>query len=312
MGFAKGFIIQGDEVHIVMSHDSQHPAPRYGRGRAFTTRQGNYLHQLVNRPMSRREMMRWIVGLAGVSAGGASGLFAFLQMLYARRQVEADRLALVARTAIPPAIPLATPEPPPLVSRARWNARPVNHNALNEFGFASPTNPDGWLIYTGDLTRTYSTVAIHHSYPIRGDIGTMRQIQDVHLDVRKWADIGYHFAVGRDGAIYEGRDIRARGANVAGYNTGTIGVVGIGDFNAEMPTPLQLTAMVTLIRWLRAAYLPTHLAGHGEFSADTVCPGANMRPYLDRLAQVCELTRGVAGRSAFTHIAQSDTRAGCC
>jgi len=205
-----------------------------------------------------------------------------------------------------------TPAPPAIVSREAWGARPINHEAANEKGIASPTNPNGWYVYTGDLATIYRTVAIHHSYPIRRDTGTMRDIQNLHIDTQKWADIAYHFGIDGKGIIYAGRDIHARGASVAGHNTGTIGVVLVGDFQQETPATVQLSSLQTLVKWLTLTYHLTHLAGHYEFNPETVCPGTYMRPYLDGLAQQSGLQRGTGGYVPPTSNLAPNTTKSCC
>jgi len=247
-----------------------------------------------NRPMKRREALGWIAGLsaiAGIGACGAGGIASFLLL----RRAALERPYYTQTLPVATLQPTATPAPPPIVSRETWGARPVNHEAQDEKGFASAANPNGWLVYEGDLRQIYRTVGIHHSSPIRGDTGTMRDIQNLHQDTRKWADIGYHYGVGRDGTIYAGRDINVRGSNIAGYNTGTAGIVAIGDFQYETPTQAQLASILALVNWLKAAYGITHLAGHSDFNPTTICPGPNMKPYLDILAQAAQLTRGTGG-----------------
>jgi hypothetical protein len=39
----------------------------------------------------------------------------------------------------------------------------------------------------------------------------------------------------------------------------------------------------------------THLAGHDEFNPESVCPGQNMLPHPDALAQNAGLQRGTGG-----------------
>jgi hypothetical protein len=115
------------------------------------------------------------------------------------------------------------PEMPVPIPRSEWDARPVNHEAINEYGFASEANPTGWLVYPDDLQTIYHTLSVHHSGVAQVFNETMRSIQDEHLDRRGWADIGYHFGIDPQGRIYAGRDIRVRGSSVAGGNTGVIG-----------------------------------------------------------------------------------------
>lgn len=243
------------------------------------------------KPITRREALAWLAVLGGGAATGMCGIGGLVGLLAARRASSSIDPLVV--TPVPELVPSAVP--PSIIPREAWGARPINHAALNESGFSGPDNPTGWHVYVGDLAEVYSTVAIHHSFPVRRDSGTMRAIQDLHLDAQQWADIGYHFGVGGDGTLYAGRDITVRGASVAGYNTGTIGVVVIGNFEEERPAMAQLQALQTLILWLAATYTLTHLAGHYEFNPTTVCPGANLRVYLDVLAQNAGLQRGTGG-----------------
>lgn len=245
--------------------------------------------------MTRREALLWITALSGSAAASVCGLGGLIAALFARRHPQEAGIATA--TAPPPGIEalMPTPQPPVILPRSAWGARDVNHQASAEPGFYGPDNLLGWRAYSGDLAAVYSTIAIHHSFPIRRDTGTMRDIQDLHQGTQHWADIGYHYGIGGDGAIYEGRDVHVRGASVAGYNTGTIGVVLIGDFEQETPAEAQLASALALVVWLGQTYSLTHLAGHYEFNPETVCPGLNMKPYLDPLAAAAGLRRGTGG-----------------
>ena len=62
---------------------------------------------------------------------------------------------------------------------------------------------------------------------------------------RGWTDIGYHFVIDPAGTIYEGRDIRVRGAHVEGANTGKVGLLLLGDFQ---PDPTISVLGLTIFR----------------------------------------------------------------
>jgi hypothetical protein len=184
---------------------------------------------------------------------------------------------------------------PMIISRSDWSAREPDHQAPNEFGFTtSPLNPQ-WYVYPGSLSDAYNTVVIHHSASLLSANETMADIQDSHMDVNGWADIAYHFGIDKDGLVYEGRDIGARGASVAGFNTGTIGIVVMGNFEQESPLAVQMESLQDLVNALASAYSLTHLAGHGEFNPESVCPGSHFISHLDELAQKAGLLRGTAG-----------------
>ena len=218
--------------------------------------------------------------LAGLSVASGSGLF-FLSRVADFWLAQARVAAMTALAALPV-----------LISRDSWGAQAVNHEAVSERGFAGPANPFGWMTYDGDLREAYHTVAIHHSAYTQRSGKTMRDLQDYHMDVRRWADIGYHFGIDPDGQIYAGRDIGSRGASVAGHNTGLIGIVVMGHFEWEAPTDAQLVALQTLINDLANRYALTHLAGHTDLNPNTVCPGRYLALYLDLLAQGAGLQRG--------------------
>ena len=187
------------------------------------------------------------------------------------------------------------PSMPTPIPRQQWGARRPDHTAPNEYGFASRATDPAWYVYPGKLADVYNTVVIHHSAIALDTNETMRSVQDLHMNVNRWADIGYHYGIDRDGVIYAGRDIRVRGASVAGHNTGVIGMVVMGNFEVDIPLDAQLVALQTLVNWLAATYSLTHLAAHSEFNPETVCPGKNLAVYLDRLARGAGLERGTGG-----------------
>jgi hypothetical protein len=57
----------------------------------------------------------------------------------------------------------------------------------------------------------------------------VRGIQGFHQNGRGWIDIGYHFLIGPEGIIYQGRPENVRGAH-ATPNTNKVGICLIGDY----------------------------------------------------------------------------------
>jgi hypothetical protein len=188
------------------------------------------------------------------------------------------------------------PQYPNIVDRASWGGVSPNNAASNEFGFY-PENPYGWRVY--DSPEIYRTVVIHHSVVYaQDDASTLREIQELHQNDRGWADIAYHYLVGKNGLVYAGRAVNVRGAHVGGYNTGSVGVCLLGDFTREDPTNAQIQTTAALVQWLGESLPLTHLAGHYEFNPITVCPGYRMIVHLDDLATQANLKRGTEGYSA--------------
>lgn len=189
------------------------------------------------------------------------------------------------------------PSKPTILSREEWGASPLDLLAPEEHGlFDAESNPEGVLYYTGDLRSVLNTIVVHHS--AISDAGPA-EIQELHMDRRGFADVAYHFLIDSDGNIYEGRKIDIRGAHVQGFNTGSIGVVLLGNFNDEEPTDSQLDSLRALIDYLRYSYEIRYLAGHKDYpdqSPDgTECPGAHLYPLLPKIARELGMRYGIDG-----------------
>ncbi|MGD8403188.1 MAG: peptidoglycan recognition family protein [Anaerolineales bacterium] len=203
------------------------------------------------------------------------------------RFVKAERVSLDS----------SPPPRPNILSRDEWGARPLNLLAPEELGlFDVESNPEGVLYYTDDLRSVLNTVVLHHS--AISNAGPA-EIQELHMDRRGFADVAYHFLIDSDGNIYEGREINARGAHVQGFNTGSLGVVLLGNFDETMPTQPQLDSLEKLVDYLRYTYGIRYLAGHKDYpdqSPDgTECPGANLYPLLPKLARSLGMKYGIDG-----------------
>lgn len=65
----------------------------------------------------------------------------------------------------------------------------------------------------------------------------IRDIQTFHMEVNGWPDISYHFIVGADFRIYEGRGWGRIGENVEGFTNQTINIGFLGGFLTNSPSP---------------------------------------------------------------------------
>jgi hypothetical protein len=222
------------------------------------------------RHISRRTLLKWLA----TSAAGVS---------------------LHTLTACEALTSLDAPQRPATVPRSDWQAVDPDFNAPGEHGLYDPkTNPEGWWVYTAPLPDVLNTVVFHHSALPLSD--GPRQIQYKHMHDKGFADIGYHFVIDDRGQIYEGRSITVRGAHTGGHNTGTVGVVLMGNFEETEPTPVQLANATILVRYLTYQYTLSHLAGHRDFQPDeTVCPGKHLEPRLPDIAHALGLKFGIEG-----------------
>jgi hypothetical protein len=178
--------------------------------------------------------------------------------------------------------------------RASWGAaEPDIANSVE--GFYDPIfNPGGWYTYPNSLREELNTLIIHHSATLLNS--TPATIQAGHMNGEGYADIAYQFIIDKEGLIYEGRDIHVRGTHTGGHNTGTVGIVLIGNFETEEPTAEQLCSLKRLAIQLKNQYDLTHLAGHRDFQPnETVCPGEHLADKLEGIAADLNLEFGTAG-----------------
>lgn len=191
-----------------------------------------------------------------------------------------------------------------IVSRAEWNAKEPEFNSLE--GKYSEENEGGYALYSelkpGESLETIiDTVVIHHSgnrtFDILGGPPTVGDIQNQHMEDKGWADIGYHYAVDRDGKIYEGRPVDVRGSHTDGENTGKVGVLVLGDYDSTPsslfdlntwdlsgddgpPPEAQIDATKDLIGYLNNSYGIAEVVGHKDIVSGTECPGDKLEPYI--------------------------------
>lgn len=150
---------------------------------------------------------------------------------------------------------------------------------------------------TGRDGRRYR-FAIHHTVsPQTGNVAAMvRGFQRYHMDSNGWCDIGYHFLIGADGTIYEGRPLDQLGAHVGGHNSGNIGIAFVGCFDgvcprsygSRTPSTAAVRAAGRLVHRLSRIYgisvSSRNLLGHRQHSGQsTSCPGSQLLARLDTI-----------------------------
>lgn len=125
-------------------------------------------------------------------------------------------------------------------------------------------------------------IVLHHSVTTSPPVGSsfsqdcaaIRTLERIGQNRFK-GGISYTFAIPKSGRVFAGHSLGRIGAHTGGHNTTAIGVVLVGNYQGEAPTPEQEAALA----WLVDVYLPeqgvrvgriTH--GHRDFKA-TSCPG---------------------------------------
>jgi N-acetylmuramoyl-L-alanine amidase len=180
------------------------------------------------------------------------------------------------------------------IPRSGWDARApaVFPDGSGENGPYSAANPNGWLVYDQALEQVYRVIVVHHSALPLSD--GPREIQNLHMDEKGFADIGYHYLIDQSGSLYEGRAIDVRGAHTLGYNYGTVGICLIGNFEEIQPAQAQVEMLQNLVACLLGRFPKIdRLAGHNDYNPGvTLCPGENLAPLLPRIARQFGLQSG--------------------
>src|SRR5512143_587655 len=97
----------------------------------------------MRRPINRRDFLV-LSAMSAAACGGLCTVGAIAGTVLLRRAVA---------TAVPSPTATPTPTPPTILPREAWGARPPNHEAEQEKGFATADNPLGWFVYDGDLSK---------------------------------------------------------------------------------------------------------------------------------------------------------------
>lgn len=155
------------------------------------------------------------------------------------------------------------------LARSRWtrqSAVPSRVNPMNGVGRIT-VHHEGWHpVWFDDYASTKSR---------------LETIRQSHVSHKGWGDIGYHFIIDRAGRVWEGRDLRYQGAHVSQNNEHNIGIMCLGNFDKQSPSPAQLRSLVNSLRTLmNACDVPlSRVYTHQELKP-TACPGRHLQPRM--------------------------------
>ena len=153
-----------------------------------------------------------------------------------------------------------------LVPRAKWTKVPPRSNSRA----------------MGRVTRiTIHHTAEHGAVATLPDIEVIRRIENYHRNGRKWCAIGYHYLVGKDGRVYEGRPANLQGAHVLSENENNIGISVMGDWDKKLPSPRQLAALKAFLEDSRDRFKVSknRVYGHRDLNR-SICPGDALYGWL--------------------------------
>jgi len=147
-------------------------------------------------------------------------------------------------TAVMGAVMAAQVEAPKIVTRAEWGA----------------ANPRCSWPAAGSVTN----VVVHHTagsnaYNTQAEaMQHIRNDQAYHQKTRGWCDIGYNFIVDKWGNIYEGAAGSMTkpiiGSHTAGFNTGSVGISMLGNYDAIAPNDAMVSSIGRLAAWRLSPY----------------------------------------------------------
>jgi len=142
-------------------------------------------------------------------------------------------------------------------------------------------------------------ITVHHDgmppVALRAEQDTARRIESIrasHVNARGWADIGYHYVIDPTGRVWEGRASWKQGAHVKDQNEHNIGILMLGNFDVQRPTPQALASLDQFLGMMMQKHrVPlSRVYTHKEIG-QSACPGANLQRYMNQ-------TRSGGGRLA--------------
>lgn len=172
------------------------------------------------------------------------------------------------------------------------------------------TNDDGEkLLWPIEYAKNIRKIIIHHTAS-SGDLSdqesVLRAIYYYHAVTKGWGDIGYNYIIGPDGTIYEGRagGEKVVAGHAAGYNTGSIGIAVIGNYqNDEVPYAV-LKSLLAILDEKSQLYdlepdgtgrfrgeVDKNILGHRDVRS-TLCPGQKMYDKLPILREILAASQG--------------------
>lgn len=123
--------------------------------------------------------------------------------------------------------------------------------------------------------RSINLIVVHCTATEEGKDYSVAEIRRWHLK-RGFSDIGYHYLIGIDGKLHEGRNVNISGAHTSGYNAHSIGVCYVGGLDKnhkakDTRTPAQKATLLRLLKDLKKMYPKATIHGHREY-ANKACP----------------------------------------
>ncbi|MCL1801793.1 MAG: N-acetylmuramoyl-L-alanine amidase, partial [Promicromonosporaceae bacterium] len=192
---------------------------------------------------------------------------------------------------------------PAIITRAQWGAQTPHWKNGSACTMNSETELKGAVVHHTAGGNSYSTQA--------AAMQQIRNDQAYHISLN-WCDLGYNFVVDKWGNIYEGRagsiNSPVIGAHAAGFNTGTVGISMLGNYDIVDTPAVMVDAVGQIAGWMLGRFggvdpqstisyysasgstkwkagstvrLPA-ISGHRDVG-NTACPGSRGYPQMARI-----------------------------
>ncbi|MBX9735553.1 MAG: peptidoglycan recognition protein family protein [Phycisphaerales bacterium] len=103
-------------------------------------------------------------------------------------------------------------------------------------------------------------------------------IRQSHVNKRGWADIGYHYILDPAGRVWQGRSVQYQGAHVQDQNENNLGIMCMGNYDRQSPTPAMLTSLMRFVGSQMKLYgVPTNRVYTHQEINPTECPGRSIQ-----------------------------------
>lgn len=143
----------------------------------------------------------------------------------------------------------------------------------------SITNIENLLPHTDNAAnRRYkadiNTIVVHHDGVLSATFNHAPVLEHAiyHTGHNQWSALAYHYYIDSAGKVYQCNPLNTVTGHTTGYNRTSVGICLQGNFNFEIPTEAQKTALRILIRLLKAMLNIKSIYRHDELN-DTDCPG---------------------------------------
>jgi len=172
---------------------------------------------------------------------------------------------------------------PAIITRSQWGAN------------------ESWMTWTHEYAPVKKEI-IHHTVTSNSDpdpAATVRSIYYYHAVSLDWGDIGYNYLIDQQGRIYEGRSggPGVIGGHAIGWNTGSVGVSALGNYDQVDINSAMYAAFVDLMSTLAVTnninpngsdYF-VHYAndGHGNYTIPTGGNPSNFLGHRDTFSTAC-------------------------